>query len=127
MALGSVRVRFSGMVLGAGAAAVGAVGYYLTCVALNWVMPEWVPAGFRLAPQGPLRDLAGLKDTLAGQAAAFLLVFAGLAGLNGLWMLLFGRRFWLLLVPLLAMFAMFIAATLSGIVKGGAVSLPVGG
>ena len=115
-----MRVRISGFVLALCAVALGAFGYYMTCLALNWAMPTWVPAEFRLTPQEPVRDLAALKDSLVGQAAAYLLLFAGLAGLNALWMLLTGRRNWLLTGLLLVMLVVFIGAMLWGTLQNGA-------
>jgi hypothetical protein len=94
------------------AAGLAAFGYYLVCLALNWAMPDWVPVAFRLAPQAPLRDISALPQSAVGQAAAFLLVFACVAGLNGLWMLVLGRRNWLLVVPLLLLFLIFIGTGL---------------
>ena len=119
-----MRVRLSGFVLALCAAALAAFGYYLTCLALGWQMPRWVPPEFRLTPLDPVRDLAALKDTLVGQAAAYLLTFAGLAGLNAVWMLLTGRRNWLLTGLLLLMFVVFIGAVLWGTLLNGS---PVGG
>ena len=104
-----MRIRISGFLLALCAVALGAFGYFMTCLALGWAMPNWVPAEFRLTPQEPVRNLAALQDTLVGQAAAYLLVFAGLAGLTALWMLVTGRRNWLLTGLLLAMFVMAVA------------------
>jgi hypothetical protein len=111
-AVSPFRVRVSGFVLALCAAGLGAFGYYLTCLALHWAMPAWIPAEFRLTPQDPVLGFAALPGSPVGMAAAFLLLFAAVAGLNALWMLVFGRRNWLLVAPLLMMFLIFLGTGL---------------
>ena len=108
----SLRVRVSGLIWAILAAGIAGFGYYLTCMALNWAMPLWVPPAFRLTPLQPLRGLDGLKDTGVGQVAAFLLVFGGLGAANAASMVVLGRRNWLLTVLLLGMVAIFVGMAL---------------
>ena len=108
----SGAVRLAGVILALCAAALLGFGVYLTCLALNWPMPNWVPAQFRVQPAGPELVLAALSDSLVGKAAAYLLVFAGIAGLNGVWMLILGRRNRVLVGLLLALFLIFVGVGL---------------
>ena len=56
----------------------------------------------------------GLRDTLIGQAAAYVLLFAALGALSGLWNAVFGRRSRLLMVPVIIMFVVFLGAIILG-------------
>lgn len=88
----AIRMRVSGLFLLALAVALACVGLYLAHLALNWTLPNWLPPDFKPVPAGPPRTLAGLEDSPLGMAAAYLLAFGGIAGLNGCWMLALGRR-----------------------------------
>ncbi|MEO8241143.1 MAG: hypothetical protein ABI832_02465 [bacterium] len=102
------RVRFAGLIMALGTAALLAIGLYLTHLALHWPMPGWVPAAFRVVPKDPALGLHALSFNLLGRAAAFLLVFSALAGINALWMLIFGQRNRLLVGLILVMFLLFV-------------------
>ena len=67
-----------------------------------------------MAPYGPEMQVEGRRDTLIGQAAAYLLLFAALGALSGLWTAIFGRRSRLLTVPVIIMFVVFIGAIILG-------------
>lgn len=99
------RVRFAGVILGLLGLALLAGGFAFVCLALHWPMPNWVPAEYRVVPQGTALALDALRDTPLGLGAGFLVVFGGLACLNGLYMMTQGRRSWLLVVPMVVMFA----------------------
>jgi hypothetical protein len=105
MAAGSLaRVRFAGGFLAILGLAIVAGGYAFVCMALNWPMPDWVPASQRVVPQGPALDVASLRQTPLGFGAGYLAVFGALACLNGFYMLARGRRTWVLGAPLFLMF-----------------------
>jgi hypothetical protein len=104
----AVRVRVSGAILLICSAVLGGMGVWLMYIALNWVWPVWVPTQYTLTPRGPVLPFAALRDSQIGLAAGYLLVFAFVASLNGLWNLWFGRRNWVLMVPLLLLFAIFV-------------------
>ena len=88
------------------------MGVWLAYFALSWDFPSWVPSDITSEPQGPALAIAALGDAPIGLAALYVLAFSLAAGLNGLWNLAFGRRIWVLMVPMFVLF--FI-----GIVVGG--------
>ena len=104
------RVRVAGVFLLLIAGVLGAIGLYLLHLALNWQMPPWLPADFRVVPQGAPQGLAALRDTPLGLAAGLVTLFGALAGLNAVWMLLLGRRNRLLVALLLFLFLVFVVA-----------------
>jgi MFS family permease len=106
---GKGRVRFSGVVLILCGLVLLGIGDYLLLVALDWPIPEFLPAELQRVPRGPAQPLAAAWDSMLGLVSLYLLVFGGLALLAALWMVVFGRRNWLLVAPLLVMFAIFVA------------------
>jgi hypothetical protein len=102
------QVRVSGVILLFVSGLLLGVGVWLTFIALSWVMPTWVPADLVYTPTGPALPSAALLDAPIGKAAAFVVTFAIVAGLNGLWNLIVGRRNRLLVGVLLLMFFVFL-------------------
>ena len=103
-------MRLAGVVLILCGAVLNGIGLYLVCIALSWPMPDWLPTDLKIAPQGAELALSGLKDSVVGLAAGLVVVFGGVAGLNGLWMLVPGRRNRLLLAVLMLLFTVFVVA-----------------
>ncbi len=102
------RTRIGGAILLSLGAVLGAIGLYLVHVALNWTLPPWLPDDLTMVPQGPPQALTALADTPIGLAAAYVAGFGGLAVLNALWMLVFGRRNGVLVALLILMFLIFV-------------------
>ena len=113
------RVRLGGLALLLLGAVLKAIGLYLVYIALSWTLPTWLPSDLMLTPQGPELPVAALGDSSMGWAAAYVTGFGGVAGLNGLWMLVLGRRNWLLLALLFALFAIFVAVGLWATLESG--------
>ena len=121
------RVRLAGVILLLCAAVLKGIGLYLVYLALSWTMPVWLPADLIVTPQGAPLPVAALRDTPLGLAAAYVVGFGGVAGLNGLWMLLLGRRNWLLVALLLVLFAVFVAVGLWAALEGDGLIRQMGG
>ncbi len=117
----------AGMVLLLAGGAIKAVGLYLTYLALHWTLPDWVPGDWALSPAGPELPLASLRDSPVGLAAVFLIAFGGVAGLNGLWMLVLGRRNWVLVTLLLLLFVVFVSVGVWALVDGEGMIRQLGG
>ena len=103
------RVRFSGVVLIVCVAALLFGRVLLLYVSLSWVMPEWIPIHWRHAPQGAALPIRAAMDSAVGLSALYLVVFGVVGGLNGLWMVSFGTRNWVLMMPLILLFLIFLA------------------
>lgn len=112
------RVRFSGAVLILCAVFLGVMGLYLIYFGLNWTMPDLVPLAWRHAPQGAELPVTAVMQSPVALAGLYLAVFGGVAALNGVWMAGIGTRNWLLTLPLILLFLIFVGvgawATLDG-------------
>ena len=102
------RVRVSGVVLIICAVFLFGMGLYLLYIGLNWTLPTLVPEAWRHAPQGPELMIRQVTSTPVGSAGLYLVVFGVVGGLNGLWMAGFGTRNWVLTMPLILLFLIFI-------------------